>query len=56
MLVEILGEQRVTKFGTSPRWLSELATNLIVPRDIVNLDSLQIITSTGMPLADRLFE
>lgn len=56
VLVEILGEQRVTKFGTSPRWFSELATNLIAPRDIVNLDSLQIITSTGMPLADRLFE
>ncbi|KAF7166313.1 hypothetical protein CNMCM6106_002171 [Aspergillus hiratsukae] len=56
VLVEILGEQRVTKFGTSPRWLSELATNLVAPRDIVNLDSLQVVTSTGMPLADHLFE
>jgi acetoacetyl-CoA synthetase len=56
VLVEILGEQRVTKFGTSPRWLSELAMSHVNPREIVNLDNLQVVTSTGMPLADHLFE
>ncbi|KAJ5810316.1 acetoacetate-CoA ligase [Penicillium pulvis] len=56
VLVEILGEQHVTKFGTSPRWLSELAMSHVNPRDIVKLDSLQVVTSTGMPLADHLFE
>ncbi|KAJ5633488.1 acetoacetate-CoA ligase, partial [Penicillium lividum] len=56
VLVEILEEQRVTKFGTSPRWLSELAMNHVTPREIVKLDSLQVVTSTGMPLADHLFE
>ncbi|KAJ6017890.1 acetoacetate-CoA ligase [Penicillium sp. IBT 35674x] len=56
VLVEILGEQRVTKFGTSPRWLSELAMSHINPRDIVKLENLQVVTSTGMPLADHLFE
>lgn len=56
VLVDILQQQRVTKFGTSPRWMAEMVQNDVSPRQVANLDSLRVITSTGMPLSDRLFE
>ncbi|KAK6219987.1 acetoacetate-CoA ligase [Colletotrichum tabaci] len=54
--IRILGEQRVTKLGISPRWMFEVAKNKIVPREVTDLTSLQIVTSTGMVLSDQLFE
>lgn len=55
-IVEILGQQRVTVFGTSPRWMQEMAKSGISPRDTVDLSALRTITSTGMVLSDQLFE
>jgi acetoacetyl-CoA synthetase len=55
-LLGIIAEQRVTKFGTSPRWMLEMAKNHVRPREAVDLSALQVVTSTGMPLSDQMFE
>lgn len=54
--VRLIGEQKVTKLGTSPRWMNELQTNGIVPKDVTDLSSLKLVSSTGMVLSDQLFE
>lgn len=54
--VRIIGEQKVSHLGTSPRWMQELQTNGVVPKEITDLSSLKIVTSTGMVLSDQLFE
>ncbi|KAJ0117737.1 cetoacetateligase [Diaporthe amygdali] len=56
VLIKILGEQGVTKFGTSPRWLFEVAKAGMSPRDMVDLSRLKTVTCTGMVLSDQLFE
>lgn len=56
VLIRILAEQGVTKFGTSPRWLFEVAKNGLVPRDMVDLSRLEVVTCTGMVLSEQLFE
>ncbi|KAB8238461.1 acetoacetyl-CoA synthase [Aspergillus alliaceus] len=55
-LVRMLGEHKVTHFGTSPRYLHELRKNNVRPRDIADLSNLVIVTSTGMVLSEFLFE
>ncbi|KAF2276438.1 acetoacetate-CoA ligase [Westerdykella ornata] len=55
-LLEIVSEQRVTDFGTSPRYLHELQKNSIVPRKVVDLSALKAVVTTGMVLSDSLFE
>ncbi len=52
----LIGEQRVTHLGISPRFMQTLQMNRIVPKDITDLSALQMVTSTGMVLSDRLFE
>lgn len=47
---------RVTHFGISPRYLQELRKQKIQPRKIADLSHLQLVSSTGMVLADSLFE
>jgi len=54
--VKLLGEQKVTKFGISPRWMNEMQKNGIVPKDVTDLSALKVVTSTGMVLSDQLFE
>ena len=54
--VKLIGEQKVTKLGTSPRWMHEMQKNGIVPKDVTDLSSLKTVTSTGMVLSDQLFE
>lgn len=56
VLIRILAEQKVTKFGTSPRWLFEVAKNGLAPRDMVDLSRLRVVTCTGMVLSEQLFE
>lgn len=56
VLVKLMGEQKVTKFGTSPRWMQEMMNNGISPREVADLSNLQMVTSTGMVLSDQLFE
>ncbi|KAI8933415.1 hypothetical protein NX059_010030 [Plenodomus lindquistii] len=54
--LSIIQEQRVTDFGTSPRFLQELQKRDIVPRDIFDLSSLRTLCTTGMVLSDSQFE
>lgn len=54
--VRMVGEQKVTKLGTSPRWMHELQKNGISPKEVTDLSSLKVVTSTGMVLSDQLFE
>lgn len=56
VLIDILEQQKVSKFGTSPRWMGEMVQKAVAPRQVANLDNLRVITSTGMPLSDQLFE
>lgn len=56
VLIKVLAEQGVTKFGTSPRWLFEVAKAGLSPRDMVDLSRLQSVSCTGMVLSDQLFE
>ena len=52
----ILESQRVTDFGTSPRFLHELQKHQIVPRKQFDLSALRSVSTTGMVLSDALFE
>ena len=54
--VRMVGEQKVTMLGTSPRWMHELAKNDVKPKDVTDLSALKIVTSTGMVLSDQQFE
>jgi acetoacetyl-CoA synthetase len=54
--VRLVGDQKVTKLGTSPRWMTELQKNKIVPKEVTDLSDLKMVTSTGMVLSDQLFE
>lgn len=54
--VRLIGEQKVTKLGISPRWMGELVKAGISPRELTDLSSLKLVTSTGMVLSDELFE
>ncbi|KAJ1329236.1 acetoacetyl-CoA synthetase [Microdochium nivale] len=54
--VRLIGDQKVTKLGISPRWMGELAKAGLSPRELTDLSSLALVTSTGMVLSDELFE
>ncbi|KAI1853612.1 hypothetical protein JX266_001596 [Neoarthrinium moseri] len=54
--VKLIGDQKVTKLGISPRWMHEIAKAGISPREITDLSNLKVVTSTGMVLSDQLFE
>jgi acetoacetyl-CoA synthetase len=54
--VKLIGDQKVTRLGISPRWMYELAKAGVSPRDITDLSSLRTVTSTGMVLSNQLFE
>ncbi|KAF7714558.1 Acetoacetyl-CoA synthetase [Penicillium ucsense] len=55
-LVKLAANERVTHLGISPRWLDELQRAKIRPREMVDLSSLRVVSSTGMVLRDALFE
>ncbi|KAF2437153.1 acetoacetate-CoA ligase [Tothia fuscella] len=54
--IKLIGDQKVTNLGISPRYMHELQKNNVSPRDITDLSSLRNVTSTGMVLKDQLFE
>ncbi|KAH6713268.1 acetoacetyl-CoA synthase [Leptodontidium sp. MPI-SDFR-AT-0119] len=54
--IQLVGDQGVTFLGISPRYMFELQRNNTAPREVTNLSTLQVVTSTGMVLSDRLFE
>lgn len=54
--LSILEEQRVTHFGTSPRFLHELEKLSIIPRELFDLSALKHVITTGMVLSTQQFE
>jgi acetoacetyl-CoA synthetase len=54
--IKLLGAQKVTMLGTSPKWMLEIQKNGIVPKDVTDLSSLTHVSSTGMVLSDQQFE
>ncbi|KAI0119945.1 acetoacetate-CoA ligase [Nemania sp. FL0031] len=54
--IKLVGDQKVTKLGISPRWMYEIAKAGISPREVTDLSSLRLVTSTGMVLSNQLFE
>ena len=53
---QLVGEQKVTHLGISPRFMQTVQKNNIKPRYVTDLDSLKVVTSTGMVLSEALFE
>ncbi|KAK3175517.1 hypothetical protein K4F52_010202, partial [Lecanicillium sp. MT-2017a] len=56
VLLKIMYMQKVTVLGTSPRWMFELMSKGIVPRQEYDLSKLRLVTSTGMVLPEQAFE
>ncbi|KAI1310148.1 hypothetical protein F5Y03DRAFT_51147 [Xylaria venustula] len=54
--IKLIGDQKVTRLGISPRWMYEIAKAGISPREITDLSNLRVVTSTGMVLSNQLFE
>ncbi|KNG51807.1 acetoacetate-CoA ligase [Stemphylium lycopersici] len=54
--LSILQEQRVTDFGTSPRFLHELQKRDIKPRQLFDFSHLKSVGTTGMVLPEAQFE
>lgn len=54
--LKLVGQEKVTHLGTSPRYFQTLQTNNISPREVTDLSHLKLVTSTGMVLSDALFE
>ncbi|KAH8703858.1 acetoacetyl-synthase [Talaromyces proteolyticus] len=55
-LLRLAEELGVTIFGTSPRYLSELASRNIIPRDKYKITNLRTVTSTGSVLSEDQYE
>lgn len=53
--LHLISREKVTMLGTSPKWLGEMRTRGICPRDVVDLSSLRVVASTGSVLPDPLF-
>ncbi|KAF2718957.1 acetoacetate-CoA ligase [Polychaeton citri CBS 116435] len=56
--VRLVGEQKVTDLGLSPRYLRTLASAKppVLPREVADLSHLKRVGSTGMVLPDALYE
>lgn len=54
--MRMVGEQKVTHLGISPRFMQTFKMSNIVPQEIADLGNLQMVTSTGMVLSESLFE
>ncbi|KEF52225.1 acetoacetate-CoA ligase [Exophiala aquamarina CBS 119918] len=54
--IRLVGEQKVTHWGVSPRYLHTLRSRNINPHEVTDLSHLIMVTSTGMVLSESLFE
>ena len=52
---KLIEEEKISIFGTSPKFLSICEKSEIIPKDKFNLKSLKIILSTGSPLSEQNF-
>ncbi len=55
LLWKFIEEEKITIFGTSPKYLSSVEKSGLAPADKYNLSSLKTILSTGAPLAESNF-
>ncbi|UCE23339.1 MAG: acetoacetate--CoA ligase [Candidatus Zixiibacteriota bacterium] len=55
-LFKAVEKEKITVFGTSPRFLSACEKNGLIPKDRFDLSSLRTILSTGSPLSTGNFE
>jgi acetoacetyl-CoA synthetase len=56
ILFDYAEKERITHFGTSPKFLDSIAKRGMRPRDTHDLASLRVILSTGSPLAPESFD
>jgi acetoacetyl-CoA synthetase len=56
VLWRLAGEQRITHFGSNPKYLLTCANRGVVPRDIADLSALRVVGSTGAPLNPEQFD
>jgi len=54
--LRFISDQRVTYFGTSPRWLAEVRGRGINPLEVARFDSLRNLFVTGAVLTPPMFE
>lgn len=54
-LWKIIEDERITIFGTSPKYLTFIDKSGLIPKEKFNLNSLKTILSTGSPLTDANF-
>ncbi|KAJ0416309.1 acetoacetyl-CoA synthetase [Aspergillus carlsbadensis] len=55
VLLTLVEQVGVTVFGTSPRYLAELKSRKIVPKNTVDLSRLRVVTSTGAALPSEMY-
>ncbi|KEZ44912.1 Acetoacetyl-CoA synthetase [Scedosporium apiospermum] len=56
VLLNLVGDLKITHLGISPRYLEELQREKIIPREMLDLSHLKVVVSTGMVLPEALFE
>jgi acetoacetyl-CoA synthetase len=56
ILFDYAEKERITHFGTSPKFLDTLAKRGMKPRDTHDLSSLRVLISTGSPLAPESYD
>ena len=56
VLWRLAAEERVTHFGTSPKYLAALEKDGGAPREAFDLEALRTVFSTGSPLAPEQFD
>lgn len=54
-LWKIIEEEKISIFGTSPKYLTLIEKSGLIPKEKFNLNSLKTILSTGSPLTDANF-
>jgi len=55
-LLDVIDQQRISVFGTSPKFLAALESEGLKPRQTHRLDSLKTILSTGSALAPHSYD
>lgn len=55
-LWEIIEQEKIKVFGTSPKYLTLIEKSGLIPKEKFNLNSLKTILSTGSPLTDANFQ
>lgn len=56
ILWKTIQDEKISIFGTSPKYLSSVEKAGFVPKEKYNLDSLKVVLSTGSPLSSENFE